>query len=99
MRGLRSEGSNAILIDYRINFMLSGYCGAVELGVGFAAGGVDGGAATVGAAEAGVAGEAATGGRFLTWEVAISTAPKRLRGMSWMTMRKKYSPLIGALIS
>ena len=79
--------------------MLTGYCGAVGLGVGFAAGAGVSGEVDGGAVEVGVAGEAATGGRFLTWEVAISTAPKRLRGMSWMTMRKKYSPLIGALIS
>src|ERR1700733_4252670 len=65
------------------------YWGAAGVLAGAAAGeadGVDGGGGAVG------------GCRFFTSEVATSTAPRRSRVRSWTTMRKKYSPLAGALI-
>src|SRR5258708_20158704 len=66
------------------------YLGTVGAFAGSAAGeagGVDGGGGAVG------------GCRFFTSEVATSTAPRRSWVRSWTTMRRKYSPLAGALIS
>lgn len=81
---------HAILINVTTNSMPLGYFGPA--GTVASAGLVAGAPAAPGAG-------ATTGGRPFTSEVATSTAPKWFLLRSCTAMRRKYSPLAGALTS
>ena len=81
---------HAILINVTTNSMPLDYLGAA--GVVASAGVVAGAAAAPGTG-------VASGLRPFTSEVATSTAPKWFLLRSWTAMRRKYSPLTGALTS